>query len=361
MKNNLAGLEIRSLAGILDWFIETLPVTFFIMLIIQSSDSFTKLISNILLFIVIYLIPIATFGLNLWYRPYFTNRFGGTIGKLLTGLKITDDAGNNLSYSRSLFRHFVGYPFASLILGWGYWSIVRDPEKKGWHDHATGSKVIVTKNQWPIAILSILVLIVVHYFFINSAYSAYSNGTLKQEVAQELALLLAEDASGDNLPTSEMPNTAFYDQYQNVLKEYPDGNTAIAEEESLKLLELAGNDAEKASAYDLLSLINYNKGEYTKSKDYAQKAVDLNPNVPEFYQALTQAQLSLGNYRQAIDSAQKAVNLKPDSAGLHYTLGLTSYLSGNTKQGLVEIQKAVELNPNNKEYQEMLKQLQSGR
>src|SRR3989344_9333524 len=102
---NYAKPGLRLVAHLIDLLIS---MTVFLPLVLIASRS-TNIIQaldslvTILIFLVYFgiLFPI--------FNSFLTSKYGGTIGKLLTGIKVTDEKGNLISLKRSLFRTFVGY------------------------------------------------------------------------------------------------------------------------------------------------------------------------------------------------------------------------------------------------------------
>ena len=91
------------------------------------------------------------------YTLFFVGKFGGTLGKLLFGMKIVDrDSGEAIGIKRAFLRTYLGYTFSSQFFGLGYWRIVKHPEKLAWHDELFNTKVVITRGP----LLGIIVSIV---------------------------------------------------------------------------------------------------------------------------------------------------------------------------------------------------------
>lgn len=178
MENKIfAKIRLRLLAGYLDYAILALPITF-LLWYAGTSYSMPVLVQRLFLLIIIWL----PFGiLSLLHPIFFTHYFGGTVGKLLTGLKVIDEHGKYLSLKRSFFRHTVGYQFSGILFGLGFLAIIKDPQKQGWHDKAVGSKVIVEKRKWPLALLMLLALIILNLYILYSAFNTAFSGPLPEE------------------------------------------------------------------------------------------------------------------------------------------------------------------------------------
>lgn len=183
MNNKPALLRYRFLAFILDGAILNIP-SFFLLAYIGTSTSLAQLGYRLMIYIVIFTLPVIWWVL--FYDVYCTTRFGGTPGKLITGLRITDMEGYNLSVKKSLFRYTIGYAFSFLLFAAGFWAIIKDPLKQGWHDKATGSKVIMVANRWLPSLILIILFYSLHAFLLVTAITNAFTGPLKTEVLQIL-------------------------------------------------------------------------------------------------------------------------------------------------------------------------------
>ncbi len=64
----------------------------------------------------------------------------GTVGKKVLNLKVTDEAGNRISFGRATGRHFAKY-LSAMILFIGYFMIAFTDRKRGLHDMIAGTLV----------------------------------------------------------------------------------------------------------------------------------------------------------------------------------------------------------------------------
>lgn len=76
---------------------------------------------------------------------FFVTRFGATPGKMFLGLKIVSSTGSNPSVLAAILREIVGKLLSGLAFGLGYFWVMFDKEKQGWHDKIAGTHVVVTK------------------------------------------------------------------------------------------------------------------------------------------------------------------------------------------------------------------------
>lgn len=183
MTNNYrpAGFTVRLLASLVDSLILFVPHNLFWLYVVSASTSLGTFIYYLVLYLVFFALPWILL-VGMLYVPWFTSKFGGNIGKLLTGLRVTNENGNLLTFRRSLFRSFIGYLFSGLLFGLGFFAIIKDKEKLGWHDKATGSKVVTVRNLWPLALVLLAGLIAVNYLILAATVNNYKSGQLSQEV-----------------------------------------------------------------------------------------------------------------------------------------------------------------------------------
>lgn len=190
-----AGFRYRVLASLLDGAILFSPHLLF-WLYISTSQNLSQLVNNTLFYFIIWLLPSMVVGFL--YSAYFTSVLGGTIGKLLTGLRVSDETHKLLTFRKSLFRHTIGYTFAWTLFGLGYWSIIKDSRKQGWHDKAIGSLVKVTKPLWPMGLLALIVLWVIQTYLVVSTVNNFSAGPIKNQIDQIIRDYKSAPASSPN-------------------------------------------------------------------------------------------------------------------------------------------------------------------
>lgn len=198
-KYRSAKLLLRFLAWQVDWWLWFLPFILSL-LYVAGSTSASDLGYRIILSLTL-LLALWIFGI--FYATITTYYWGGNIGKLLTGLRVTDENDSRLSFRRLLFRHLIGYQFASLLFGLGFFAIIKDANKQGWHDKTVGSKIVVVQNLWPIALVVLLLLIVVNSIATVNMISQFSNNTQIKQVFSTLS----ENKLPNELPDYTPPKT----------------------------------------------------------------------------------------------------------------------------------------------------------
>ncbi|WP_137167423.1 RDD family protein [Salinimonas lutimaris] len=88
-----------------------------------------------------YVLP---FLLTLW----FWQKFLGTPGKMLMGIQIVDfNTGRRASVIKSTVR-YVAYLVSMIPLGLGFLWVAFDKNKRGFHDHLSGTAVIVKQPEF---------------------------------------------------------------------------------------------------------------------------------------------------------------------------------------------------------------------
>jgi len=80
------------------------------------------------------------------YFTFFWTLVGYTPGKAILGLKVVRKNGGKLSFGRSLLRFFA-YWISMLPLFLGFFWVLWDSKRQGWHDKIAGTQVLyIPKN-----------------------------------------------------------------------------------------------------------------------------------------------------------------------------------------------------------------------
>lgn len=80
------------------------------------------------------------------YYTFFWTLVGFTPGKALLGLKVVRKDGAKISFGRSLLRFF-SYWISAIPLFLGFFWVLWDPKRQGWHDKIAGTQVLyIPKN-----------------------------------------------------------------------------------------------------------------------------------------------------------------------------------------------------------------------
>lgn len=78
----------------------------------------------------------ALYSVLLW-----VNWNGQTIGKKVMKIKVIREDGKPLDYKEAIIR-YLGYILSAMALGLGYFWVIWDEKKQGWHDRLAGTLVV---------------------------------------------------------------------------------------------------------------------------------------------------------------------------------------------------------------------------
>jgi uncharacterized RDD family membrane protein YckC len=198
-----AGFPIRFLAYILEPFFYWMVFAYF-MSQIAMSQTLADLWQGLIMFLVFIALPFAL--INPFLRAFFSSHFGGNIGKLLTGLRVEDSDHKNLSFKRSFFRYTAGYIFSGVLFFLGFFCIIKDPKKQGFHDKAVGSYVTVRQTLWPLALVLLIAFTFGIGYFWNQAFNRLMDGPLKFEVVGLFLQYQEEAKPVPENPTPPLPS-----------------------------------------------------------------------------------------------------------------------------------------------------------
>jgi uncharacterized RDD family membrane protein YckC len=129
-----AGLGVRILAYILDGLIIFFPLIIIEGILFQE-EPVSDLNRNF----------ISLFTWTLYYAATESSDMQATFGKRILGLKVIDEYGNKISFTRAALRH-LAIILSVLPLGFGIWAIASDKKKQGWHDSLLECLIVKRKN-----------------------------------------------------------------------------------------------------------------------------------------------------------------------------------------------------------------------
>lgn len=351
---NNANFGIRALATLIDW---SLIWTIYLLIIWQTSGStsLAGVVTGALWLIAIFLL--LSSGL---YSIIMVNLCQGTIGKLITGLRVVNYEDGKLNLKRNIFRHTIGYMFSSSIFWLGFLNVITDPQKLAWHDKVTESKVVVRQTLWPMALVGLVVLLLINGFLTFAATNtAINNNSVKNEVmAIGSSYYMSQPQQTEYF--SETVRPEFLEEANNLINDVNNQENLTAAEEAEanaqaeQLLQLAENDSEKSIANTVLATIKVKVGNLPAAVSYLDEARSLDSeNLLLLYQSFTVA-MSFEEYESAYEYAQEMVERLPDKANSYASLAISAYALGKNEEALVAVQKAQELDPNNPAYTELL-------
>jgi uncharacterized RDD family membrane protein YckC len=81
------------------------------------------------------------FLITVAYSVVFTAAEGQTLGKQAMRLAVVEEDGTTPSIQAALVR-YAGSLVSMLCLGIGFFAVLRDPQKRAWHDHWSGTYVV---------------------------------------------------------------------------------------------------------------------------------------------------------------------------------------------------------------------------
>ncbi len=143
-----AGFVSRLFAFVLDVIILVVAITLITWLI-----TFVDVLFDIEAFlggnvISVILTALLTFGVYIGYPLFFWTLTGQTPGMMLMGLRVVTTDGHYVSLGRSI-RRLIGYVIAALPFFLGFFWILVDDRRQGWHDKIAGTCVVYAWDARP--------------------------------------------------------------------------------------------------------------------------------------------------------------------------------------------------------------------
>ncbi len=126
----------------------------------NSLAQYQELITNRSVFPSV-LMFILTYG---FYILMWVNNKGATPGKELMGIKIVKTDGSSVDYPAAILRSVFGYTLSSIVLSLGFFWVIWDKKKQGWHDKIAGTVVVETGRKPRIALAVFLSLVGIFIF-----------------------------------------------------------------------------------------------------------------------------------------------------------------------------------------------------
>lgn len=171
-----ANFKDRLVASFLDFVIYLLLLAELYLFVVGQSSLQQALINTVIALIILFN-PVFLF-----YSALMTYYFGGTLGKLLTGLEVVSEDYEKMSFLRILFRQTIGYSFSWIFFGLGFLSIIKDPKKQAWHDKTIGSFVVKKNNLLPLGIFLGVIIFALSIYIFYLATQIYIQGPLSKEI-----------------------------------------------------------------------------------------------------------------------------------------------------------------------------------
>lgn len=141
---HIASPALRLISGSIDQLIGLLVVTLALYWI-SSATTLTQLLDQIL-------ISLIFVSAEMWFvfplvSIFMIVQWGGTPGKLVTGIRIVDKNGEHPGLKQAFFRNWIGYMVSGTFLWLGFIWILKDKEHRGWHDMIADTWVVVKQKQ----------------------------------------------------------------------------------------------------------------------------------------------------------------------------------------------------------------------
>ncbi len=198
-----AGFWVRFLAYTIDFLFMLFAIMVSVWLVLIEKPNLETLSPKIgfLVYCMIFILPTLDFLIN---KVLFTIKFGGSIGKLACGIKVVDEDGNLLRFWQAMFRYMVGYFVSGMLFGLGFFWILRDLQRQGWHDQVSGTFVVYkNRKQWLIGVILFLMLITINIILTaKTVQSIKENIILKDDIQS-----LVEIVKGSLLENNQTPAT----------------------------------------------------------------------------------------------------------------------------------------------------------
>jgi uncharacterized RDD family membrane protein YckC len=141
LKGQYAGFISRLLA----YGIDIAIITIILVVLGWLIDTVTRIFPTVIFnpsgaigIVVASVVIVITAGI---YFVFFWTLLGQTPGKMLLGVKIISLDGSRLTFWQAL-RRYIGYYLSALALYAGYWWVLIDNRRQGWHDKLAGTLVI---------------------------------------------------------------------------------------------------------------------------------------------------------------------------------------------------------------------------
>ena len=199
MENNYASAQLRFLGGLVDWLIRLGGMLLILLRVSQASD-LLEIYDSLLYLMTFYLL----WGMGSWLiQAYLISRFGGSVGNMLTGVKVVSERGVNLTFWRAVFRSTIGALVSSMFLCLGYIWILVDQKRQGWHDQISQNFVICPKSKTFLGLLSLTVFLLLNIYLVNLNISGFRrNQEFYKTLIRDLKIDIQEFS---DTPPSDLP------------------------------------------------------------------------------------------------------------------------------------------------------------
>ena len=118
-------------------------VGFGIRLVAQIADFVVLVVALVILSTLAAFVPfVSILYIPLFIYGFYRDMKEKTPGKILVGIKVVNQAGEEVSFWRRVLREVIGKFVSGFFLGLGYISVAFDAKKQAWHDKIAGTYVV---------------------------------------------------------------------------------------------------------------------------------------------------------------------------------------------------------------------------
>jgi non-specific serine/threonine protein kinase len=189
---------------------------------------------------------------------------------------------------------------------------------------------------------------------LESVFDLQSDIAEKVAQALDITLIGAEQKSISQKPTDNLEAYDYYlrGNYYYDQRGKTEENYRVAEKMFLKAV---GLDSNFVLPYLRLAQINVdyywfywdrNKSRLTWAKDYIDKAIEINPDIPEIY--LTSGQYyyhGFLDYDKALFELENGLKISPDNGEIFEVIGFIKRRQGKFEEAISYLKRSIELNP----------------
>lgn len=194
-QTNYAGFWIRWFAQLVDTMIWS--ANFFLAFFVLSAFG-TKNVEVFipsLLWFLLYVVFVVGL-IRLFLHALLISKLGRGFGKLACGLEITNQEGVRLTYKNALFREFIAKIASNALLGYGYYMILKNPQRQAWHDSLAGTYVLKKYNGFFTGLMILILFTILNgglvyqsvMNFMKAETLKYDVVTLITQIQQEVAI-----------------------------------------------------------------------------------------------------------------------------------------------------------------------------
>lgn len=198
--NEKASPGLRIIAALIDQLLLG-TLCLLLLIFLASASDVIQLLDRLALTV---MLVIFVFSLGIpFYSIFITSKFGGTVGKLITGIEVVDGQYKRVSLTRAFFRNYVGYIVSSLLFWLGFIWIAIDPDRRGWHDMLADTFVVVKKRGGEIiGVLAVITLLGINLLLVVATIQQFrSHKSLYQEIFSEIVGEIQNSIPGDSVPS----------------------------------------------------------------------------------------------------------------------------------------------------------------